>query len=283
MNEKLIDFTIGADPELSCAVGNRIISAGDYASEDDNTEFGVDGNGCTFELRPGPSKDPLDVVRNIHDIFVRQVIEKPDFLKFKWIAGGWWRGYPMGGHVHFGLKNTVIVPEVGVDFLDHYVGSISVLLEVRSTGLKRRQDGYGTIHDHRIQPWGFEYRPMSSWLTDPYIAAAMLCLSKTVMYEVVNNSKFEWHKYATRDDFAGMNRRRLLPLFPEIWADITKMNLYQLYKPYLDLIYFLISNKRSWMPATGMKESWGVVNMTPCISNQIGLDVIWHRYNTEAE
>jgi hypothetical protein len=78
-----------------------------------------------------------------------------------------------------------------------------------------------------------------------------------------------------------MDQARVLSKFPEIWADITKMHLYQTYKPYLDLIFFLVKNKLTWLPATGMKESWGVVNMTQCISNKIGMDVIWHRYNSE--
>jgi len=83
------------------------------------------------------------------------------------------------------------------------------------------------------------------------------------------------------DDFVNMNQSRILSYFPEIWSDITKMYLYQTYKPYIDLIYFLIKNKLTWMPQSGMQESWGVVNMQACITNKIGMDVIWHRYNTE--
>jgi len=282
MNDKIIDFTIGADPEFACL--NRkggVVSAGDYVSEDDDVEFGADGNGITFELRPGPSKDPLKIVNNIHDIFVRQTIDKPEFLKFKWVAGSWHSGYPMGGHVHFGLKASVVNFADAINHLDHYVGVVSLLLEIKSHGAKRRGDGYGGMGDMRVQPWGFEYRPMSSWLSSPYVAAAMLCLSKTVMYELLNNSKFEWHKFAVRDDFYKMNQERVLSKFPEIWNDITKMHLYQTYKPYIDLIYFLVKNRLTWIPATGMKESWGVVNMQSCISNKIGLDVLWHRYNSD--
>ena len=285
MNDKVIDFTIGADPEFALLNprNGRIVSAGNWVSEDEGTEFGVDGNGTTFEVRPAPAKEPLDIVNNLHDIFVRATLEEPELIRFNWVAGTWHGGYPFGGHVHFGLSSRMISHKSAVDFLDHYVGVVSLLLERRKDGLKRREDGYGGMGDLREQEWGFEYRPMSSWLSTPYISAALLCLSKTVMYEVMNNSNFEWHKFAQPDDFSTMNQARVREIFPKIWADITKMHLYQVYKPYIDLIYFLVSNNLTWFPSTGMKESWGICNMKPCISNKIGVDILWHRYNTEQE
>ena len=284
MNEKIIDFTIGADPEFALLNSRgRVVPAEDWVSEDEGTEFGADGNGTTFEVRPGPSKEPLEVVGNIHDIFVRTSLQEPDLLKFNWVAGTWRGGYPLGGHVHFGLTERQIAHRSAVDFLDHYLGVVTLLLEIKKEGLKRREDGYGGMGDLREQTWGFEYRPMSSWLSTPYISAAVLCLSKTIMYEVMNNSKFEWHKFAVVEDFSKMNQKRIFELFPKIWADITKMHLYQLYKPYIDLIYFLVTNKLTWLPATSMKESWGICDMKACIKEQIGIDVLWHRYNTEQE
>jgi hypothetical protein len=282
MNDKVIDFTIGADPEFGCVDRKgHLVTSTDFVSEEEGVEFGSDGNGTTFEIRPGPSKDPIQVVNNIRDIFVRQTIKEPEFLKFKWVAGTWHRGYPYGGHVHFGISKNVIIHKDAVNFLDHYVGIVSLLMEIKRQGIKRREDGYGRMGCMRVQPWGFEYRPMSSWVSSPYVAAAMLCLSKTVMYEVINNSKFQWHQFAVKDDFERMDQRRVLSQFPAIWADITKMHLYQLYKPYIDLIYFLVSNKLTWLPANGMKEAWAIVDMKPCISNKVGMDIIWHRYNLE--
>ena len=283
MNDKVIDFTIGADPEFFClGKNNKIIQAYEWVNDADDGEFGADGCGTTFEIRPAPSKEPLKVVNNIHEIFVRKTIESPDILKFKWYAGSYKSGYPLGGHVHFGLTDNIINHTNAVNFLDNYVGVTSLLLEVKEDGLKRRAGrNYGYIGDYRQQEWGFEYRAMSSWLTSPYVAAAILCLSKTVMYEAVNNPDFKWHEFACADDFFRMNQKRILSKFSEIWADITKMELYQTYKPYIDLIYFLISKKLSWISASGMKESWGVVDMQPVISSKIGLDVIWARYNNE--
>ncbi len=282
MNKKIQDFTIGADPEFACLnQRGRLIHAGDVVSHEEGTEFGSDGNAVTFEIRPEPSNDPLIVVNNIHDIFLRTIIEKPEFVKFKWISGTWYGSLAFGGHVHFGISNKIINHHTAVQYLDNYVGVVSLLMEIKNDGINRRRDGYGCMGDMRCQNWGFEYRSMSSWISSPYIAAAIMCLSKTVMYEVINNSKFEWHEYAVNDNFYKMEQEKILEKFPSIWDDITKMYLYQVYKPYIDLIYFLVKNNFTWFPSSGMKESWGVVNMEPCITNKIGIDLIWHRYNTE--
>lgn len=284
MSEKVFDFTIGADPEFAIVNrNNRVIQAGDYFSDDNGEQFGCDGNGITFEVRPDPSKEPLQVVNNIHDIFVRQVIAEPEFLKFKWLSGSFQHGYPLGGHVHFGISNRHVSHEVAVNFLDHYVGLISLLLEVKRDGKRRRDDDYGSMGDYREQEWGFEYRPMSSWLSSPYIAAAMLCLSKTVMFEVMNNPNFEWHKLAQADDFYLMRQSKILEHFPTLWKDITKMRMYQVYKPYLDLIYFLVKNKLTWIPPTSMKECWGVADMSVCFTNKLSLDAIWARFNADSQ
>jgi len=283
VNKNCIDFTIGADPELAFVDrrSGHIIDSLDWVDEDESLEFGSDGNGVTFELRPSASKNPFQIVNNIHDILIRQVVEKPDFLKFKWVAGSWHRGYPFGGHVHFGLSNRQISHESAVSVLDDYVGMVSILLEKTTDARRRRNDGYGKMGDYREQDWGFEYRAMSSWLSSPYVSAAMLCLSKTVMYEMINNSEFQWHKFAISHDFNSIRHDKILPKFPSIWKDITKMHLYQIYKPYIDLIYFLVTNKLSWLPQTDMKDCWGVIDMNPLINDKVNIDFLWNRYKTE--
>ncbi len=278
-----LDFTVGADPEFVCLdTRGEIVYACDLVSEEADTELGADGNHKTFEVRPAPSQNPIQLVSNIHDIFVRQSLEQPEFLKLNWKAGSYAGGLPIGGHVHFGLKRDQIDCGCACTFMDNYVGVISLLLEDYEGGTRRRYDGYGIPTGDaklRVQPWGFEYRVMSSWLTSPYVSAAILCLSKVVMYEAVNNPNFKWHKFACRSYFEEMKQSKVLEKFPKIWADIVKMKLYQEYKPYIDWIYFLVTNRLTWFPKNSMRESWGVVNMQPCITNKIGMDIIWSRYN----
>jgi hypothetical protein len=59
------------------------------------------------------------------------------------------------------------------------------------------------------------------------------------------------------------------------------MHLYQTYKPYIDLIYYLVRNRLTWLNANDMKDCWGVIDMSKCISEKVGVDVIWNRYNLE--
>lgn len=282
MKKSLIDFTIGADPEFACLTSrNKVITSTDYVDRGDDVEFGSDGNGRTFELRPAPSKNPIQIVNNIHEIFLRQVAERPEFLKFKWVSASYYKGYPFGGHVHFGLKQTQIDTSTAIRCLDDHVGNLSLLLEIRDGGISRRKHGYGRMSDMRHQPWGFEYRPMSSWLSSPYAAAAILCLSKTVVFELLNNPKFKWARISEPSDFSNVDQTRILTQFPEIWDNITKMRLYELYKPYIDVIHFLVSNNLTWQSTCDMKESWGIRNINSYENNKIPINSIWNLYNTE--
>ncbi len=272
-----IDFLIGADPEFTILRGNSVVRASDYGS-DDNT-FGADGNGVTFEVRPKPNRNPLVVVSNIRDSFGRAIKDYDDLNNCKWKAGSFESGYPMGGHIHFGIKNMDYRPLVNI--LDHYLGVILVLAENRVDGLERRRSGYGGVSDHRQQSYGIEYRAISSWLSSPYVAAASLCLAKTVTYEFLNNAEMVKFSFLDRDDFGRMRTKPMLEQFPAIWKQIVGMKLYQEYKPYIDLLYFLITNKLSWLPNDrDMKETWGVFNLK-FPAEKIPMDIVWARYKQQ--
>ena len=192
---------------------------------------------------------------------------------------------PLGGLIHFGYTNSNIDKAEIAKILSQYVGAITILIEDEKTGLKRRCD-YGYYTDYRAQPYGMEYRTCSSWLTSPYVAAGVLCLSKTVMYEILNNSQFKWEMRVGESDFNNMNIPIIRSYFPSVWNDITKMYLYQKYKINLDLLYFLVNNNLTWFPVEGTKAAWGIVNPHPEIMptyRAIGLNTIWGRYLSERE
>jgi hypothetical protein len=271
------DFTIGADPEFCCVDGRTLIESGAYTNNHD--QFGCDGNGITFEVRPEPSNCPLEVVGNIHDIFARKCHADKQFLRFNWKAGSYYADCPLGGHVHFGISARKLPLQDAAIILDNYVGAITVLIEHKNQGLRRRE-AYGRMGDVRTQEWGFEYRTCSSWITSPYIAAGVLCLSKAVMYEVINNPHFEPKSVVSAEDFYRMDVDRILGSFPKIWKDITSMKLYQVYKPYIDLLYMLVTKKLTWFPNTGMKEAWGLINVENTL-DKIQMNVIWERFKQE--
>ena len=269
----VLDFTLGADPEFTCVRRGSIVSANNFCRDDG--KLGCDGNGVTFEIRPSPFKEPLDLTNEIREILKEHCFTFPEFRTFDWHAGGEYGGYAMGGHVHLGIKeanNNWLV-----SMLDNYFGAIMVLAEDRKQGLARRRIGYGTVSEFRTQSHGIEYRAISSWLTSPYIAVATLSLAKTVAFEAMTNKTFEFTNYLLKSDFSTMNTDKLYSKFPEIWASITKMAQYQKYKPFIDILYFIIKNKLTWFPNCSMKHAWGIYDGKD-FSNCIPMDVIWSRF-----
>ena len=280
MSEKITEFKIGCDAEFVCLDKyKKIIRATDYVET--HGDLGADGNEMIFEVRPEPSNDPIDIVKNIHDIFSCEISRK-NILHFEWCSGSYYDHYPLGGHIHFGIKNIDYQKIVYV--LDNYLGSLSLLIENRDEGINRRREGYGFMGDWREKEHGFEYRVVSSWLVSPYMAYAILCLSKTIVYEFLNNKEYKWNNYFTYLNKSVFSQMRLYPIkqkFLSIWRDITKMILYQKYKLHIDLIYFLVKNELTWFPKTTMKEAWGIMDLSRIDRiNKIDLDIIWLKYNS---
>ena len=90
INNQEFDFAVGADTEFICTTkNNRTVRASDEVppGEDRSTALlGADGNADTFELRPAPSVEPLQVVNNIHRIFVSRIlkINGSRFHQYEW-------------------------------------------------------------------------------------------------------------------------------------------------------------------------------------------------------
>jgi hypothetical protein len=286
------DFTMGADPELIIKQGTEILNKHILQEGD---EFGIDGNGVLFEARPDPDLSPLAITQNIRGIFVRQCLRNPKHLDYDWFAGSAHGGYTLGGHIHFGIKEDVIAPLEATRILSQYVGAITMLLEDTEQGkIRRRHKGgpnqmvgyYGHIEDWRPQSFGFEYRTPASWITSPYVTAAVLCLAKVVMYEVVNNDKFKVPKRVQPQHFLNMETDSERTLFPEIWAEITRMALYKQYAPYINLLYYLVNKKVNnntthvtWFPKCSMKAAWGVVNSQQINRAKVQSEALWHKFN----
>lgn len=260
MRKNIIDFTMGADPEFGIFSRTNDIN---IEIDDDCSEFGLDGNGTTYELRPTPSKNPLEIVSNIHTIFTNKINEEENegILNYHWVAGSFYNGYTFGGHIHFGIKENIIRSHEASKILDDYLGLSCILLENRRQGLSRRRNGYGLKSDYRNNSHGFEYRVCSSWLTSPYVAAGLLCLGKTVMYEVLNNKKFVPSVNKTvENDFKKMQINRVRPLFNDMWNEVKQMKLYNKFAPQLNIVETLINNNMSWFPKVKLKEAWGLVS-----------------------
>lgn len=320
------DFTIGADPEFLIATSTaRPISAyswfnrydrtsirmlGDGANANDTvfgrSQFGQDGSGRPFELRPKPSRDPLAVVEDIGRILSDAVDVEPTLQSAKWLAGPCPCNWPLGGHVHFGVHGLSYHEQDCISALDDYVGTLLCLVE-GPEGAKRRSR-YGAAGDVRTQDWGFEYRTPSSWLVSPSVSAAVLCLSKAVAYEVIfskckhlslrrfSQSEIETKQLIRYDGrgapvFATIKALRSLitynrldlirQQFDDIWTDITKMKLYREYHAYIDVFRFLITNKLSWYPKVSMQKAWGIEQPSYPLPSELTMESIWTQPNPQ--
>lgn len=261
---KINDFTLGCDPEFSLYYKNsRIIYAYD-ALYDEKTnysggEIGYDGNETQFEIRPKPSKCPIEVTQNIQNIIcasfknIKRLQNKRVVIKSN-------SSYGCGGHIHFGIKRDDISDIL--KFLDAYVGVISMLLEGKESSTKRRKNsGYGHSFDYRHQDHGFEYRVPSCWLSHPCITAAILSLAKVVVFESLNNKKasISHDKHAVVCDIINSSKISFAQKqFPSIWSNVTKMQLYPKYQNHLKIIPLLVSQNKTWFTKSSFLNNWGV-------------------------
>lgn len=275
MLKNIKTFTLGADPEFCCVNSKgTLIKASNWTST--TSRFGRDANEWVFELRPECSANPADIVKDIKTIFNDAVLNEPQYLQWKWISGSSHKKFPFGGHIHFGINKKIIsAKDACSQFLDHYLGLITLLLEDKEQAIARRQYNitpggntvaYGRASDFREKPYGFEYRTPSSWISSPYIALGILSLAKTIMHEAINNPSFRFNYYVKPEDFLEIDRRKLKKAFYSAWRDIKKMSLYPKYSSDLNLLYYLIVKDKTWIPAgNNMRISWGI----GCIASEM--------------
>src|ERR1017187_246514 len=288
LRKNLIKFLCGADLEFLCLWNGQLVG-NNHEEDNHKSPWGLDGGGAMLihEIRPAPSEQPEEIVKNIHKIFQWKISREPSFLKYNWVAGSYVKDRCLGGHLHVGIPKTIIHPKIVAQHFDHYVGAISILLEDIEQGKKRRNyaegedingnQGYGNATDYREQPHGAEYRTPGSFLSSPYITLGFLSLTKVVAYELINNSTFGWNEYIEFDDFKYMRKDKVRNKLPQIWSDITKMHLYNQYRKSLDFLKFLVDNKCIWFPKSGLKESWGIKDLKYVHKEQdMTLQDIWN-------
>lgn len=284
------DFLLGADPEFIMLHGRWPLNAKKLTRDNSSYPLGADGNTVSFEIRPDPSKNPLELVANIRQILVNKIIRHPHIYNYKWISGSYIEcssnvKYPLGGHIHFGLGKNLdsddATDRVYTSYsrtLSQYLGTCTVLLEKLEDGRNRRKS-YGGLTDYESKDYGFEYRMPSSWITSPYIAAATLCLAKVVMHEILNRElKSVDCLYLTFEDLREMHLSKTRKNFKKLWNDIEKMYLYPKYKSYLELFPFLISRNLTWFPTTTMQEAWGLKSLRGLPKKKTDIPSIWEGF-----
>lgn len=183
------EISLGADPELIFVGPKGIVSAGNYFDRQgnhagQNPEIGADGHPWTAEIRPQAALTPRGLIENIRGILKRNHDKLPDDIS--WRAGSFIHRKAIGGHIHFG---GVKADDTIITVLDGIVNQIIILLEDVEGARSRRAGPYGQLSDIRTKRWGFEYRPLPSWIVSDEIALGVIALAKAVVFEEVEQGK----------------------------------------------------------------------------------------------
>ena len=212
--ENGIKISVGCDPEFEpwlianvldndnniiCPAVNRI-SASDFSriyspnNEIKNilhTRVGLDRCRRCVELRPKPSNNVDDVIKNIASLVKR--IHKRGMLLSVWSLEE-----PIGGHIHIGSldKNNPLIGDLIYPFnnlvklLDRFIGKPTQVLNPNNRdGTQSNRYGYtyGNLSDARNKEHGFEYRtpPAAIFLT-PNILRMCLQIAQNLATKYFN-------------------------------------------------------------------------------------------------
>lgn len=182
-------ITLGADPEFEVINDGCVIMCpttvvkGNFNDMRLVEKVGTDGARTQIELRPDPALTPEELVGNIRTLF-------EDINHYHISAKG--QGYPIGGHIHFGLVKQNGLPNklpVNQDFLrllDIYLGNLLVSLSGQARG---QYTQLGTNGGYRDQPHGFEYRPLPACVfAEPELCRIILKIAHALATSFYNNN-----------------------------------------------------------------------------------------------
>jgi len=224
---RILEVTLGCDPEFFIMWGNRHIIASNYLPF--VGQIGSDGG--LGELRPMYGRHEDQVVTNL-----QKLIEKiPSSLKrTQWLSGfpedgssfsyqahSYFLGTPAGFHVHLGIPPEIL--NTRKDFnraainhlvrcLDWYVSVPMVPLEVAHE--RRVSDGhYGQPGDYRPTNVTLEYRtPGAFYLRSPKLARGLLGLTLMVTETIVSRLKVASNGFVNLHKLTEADLQEIMPI-----------------------------------------------------------------------
>ena len=219
-------FTLGADIEFMLNCDDELIPASEFFPVEgpigcDERQIEQDsGEYALAEIRPEPSESPYELFQNIKRL-ISEASEIIPYCNISFRAGSMpFFGYQCGGHLHFGIKPTVHLLRA----LDYFLAIPLAMIEEPSTSRRRRKTKHGGLGRIRKKPYGFEYLSLSSWIIEPEIALATLCLAKLVVSHYHElNTDYLFHPLTQRAYYQG-NKVTLKHLWDNIKEQITQYN-----------------------------------------------------------
>lgn len=204
------------------------------------------------ELRPAPSEDPYQLLRNLRRAMRRAILRTGRRIAFS--AGSLpFASLPIGGHIHFSNISFT------TDFLwalDVYLG-IPLLLLDHPVRASRRRRRYGYLGDFRFQRHGgFEYRTLPSWIISPTIALAVLCLAKTIAQEYHRLPRHLLTNHELQRAFYQSTKEPFYQHFPELWYHLEQVPTFQQYADDIRPIKKWIDDRKTWPDHADIKRRW---------------------------
>jgi len=255
-----INVKLGADPEFMIfnSRTNRMLSASQFFPRDgvvgcDHIRMQNRQQRPIAEIRPNPSSCPLKLSDNIKQALDSATRMAP-YQNVKWLAGSQPGGaYSIGGHIHF---SNIRITANFIRALDNYL-AIPIFLIEEPVSASRRRRRYGYLGDYRVKDYGgFEYRTLASWLVSQQITIAVLCLAKIIASSYYMLSKNFLNSVEAQRAFYTGNQDYLRPVFPELWADIKRTEMYMEYEEELQIIPELIFNNTTWNEKADFRKAW---------------------------
>lgn len=224
---KILDVTLGCDPEFFIMWGNALISAATYLPF--SGEIGADGT--LGELRPMYARHENDVVDNLGALIRRapRQMKRSSWAKgfpadgsaFDLLAHSYFRGYTAGFHVHLGIPPEILLTRKDfnraamnhlVQCLDWYVSVPLVPLEEdhnRRLGAAK----YGRPGDYRPSNITLEYRtPGAFYLRTPSLARGLLGLCLMVTENVVSRMKSASNSFVNLHKLSKADLQEIMPI-----------------------------------------------------------------------
>ncbi|UOF89431.1 hypothetical protein LSG31_16215 [Fodinisporobacter ferrooxydans] len=212
------------------------------------------------ELRPAPEKKPLDLFENLYHAMMeaKRLINRKGVA---WLAGSMpFHGYPIGGHIHFsGIPFSSQIAKA----LDTYL-AIPVMLIEDPQSSTRRRPRYGFLGDIRHKDHGgFEYRTPGSWIVNPDIAKAVICLAYLVAQY---HRQLAYNPFVDADvqqAFYASNKLYFRPIFERVWSELSQLPNFGDYKQQLQIIADMVRQEECWNESEDIKRNWRISSAVP--------------------
>jgi len=179
-NQRLVNrFMMGADPEFVITNRDNEYKYAEGLGLDTLRAFGADMSGRQAELRVYPSRSCVELVASVMDTLKwMNVFMGHETLE--WKAPSYFVRDGCGGHVHFGRRRPYRPREI--KNLDIATGLLLNAQVLDSNGQRDRvAGGYGRNGDFRLQPHGYEYRSLPTWMCSPEVAYITLVVAKLTL------------------------------------------------------------------------------------------------------